>query len=163
MAHFAIRHFVNELQGEYQSRGEHLPLLYASYASLKKWLGDGYRVDGAWDLLELYLAETVAFWNRFERLFSRVFPLEWGILGEALLRAREQCATLHRHDLALSARDVAVHFVTHLREVKEEVGYDNDREECRARYEELVEQVTELHRTTSRSREQALYHLLPRR
>jgi hypothetical protein len=119
-------------------------------------------VDTAWDLLELYLAETVAFWNRFERLFSRVFPLEWGILGEALLRAREQCAAMHRHDLALSARDVAVHFATHLREVKEEADYLNDREECRARFEELVDQVAELSGTTRVTREQALYHLLPR-
>jgi hypothetical protein len=74
MAHFAIRHLVNGLQGEYQNRGPHLPLLYLAYASLKGWLKAGLRVDSASGLLDLYVQETVAFWNRFERLFERVFP-----------------------------------------------------------------------------------------
>jgi len=162
MAHFAIRHFVNDLQGDYQSEGPYLPLLYASYASLQGWLKDCYRLDTAWDLLEVYMAETVSFWNRFERLFERLFPLENGILDEALLRARSQCAALREHGLSLTARDVAVHFAAALREVKEACGYDNDREECRARFEELVGQVNALSGTTRMTREQALYHLLPR-
>ena len=90
------------------------------------------------DLLELYMAETASFWNRFERLF----PLENGILGDALARARSTCAALREHGLSLTARDVALHFAAALREVTEACGYDNDREECRARFEELSPRLT---------------------
>src|SRR5262249_29442463 len=88
MAHFAIRHLVHGLQGEYQNRGPHLPILYAGYASLNSWLKQGLRVGSASGLLDLYVQETVSFWNRFERLFERVFPLEAGILNEAFARAK---------------------------------------------------------------------------
>jgi len=162
MAHFAIRHLVNGLQGEYQNRGPHLPILYAGYASLNSWLKQGLRVGSASGLLDLYVQETVSFWNRFERLFERVFPLEAGILNEAFARAKQVCAAIRKADLRLSARDVAVHVADALREVKAECNYDNDREECRARFEELVAEVNHLSSTTRMTREQALYHLLPR-
>jgi len=162
MAGFAIRHFVNELQWDYQSVGSDLPLLYASYESLEAWLGDGYRLDSADDLLALYSDETIAFRNRFERLFRAVFPLEWQILTETLARARYKCSALREYGFSLTARDVAVVFAVTLQEVKAARHYDNNREECRARFEELVAEVNALTGSARMTREQALYHLLPR-
>jgi hypothetical protein len=93
--------------------------------------------------------------------FSNIL-LETGILNEALARAKQVCAAIRKADLRLSARDVAVHFADALREVKAECNYDNDREECRARFGELVGQVNARADTSRVTREQALYHLLPR-
>src|SRR4029077_11404858 len=148
MAHFAIRHCVNQLQVDYQSKGTPpLPLLYASYASLKQWLAEGLRVDSADELLGLYEAETEAFWTRFRRLFERLFPLEWLILEETFRRTSERCASCREFSLPLSAEDIAGHFTEFLREVKAEEGYHNDREECRARFNELVAEANHLSST----------------
>ena len=165
MAHFAIRHLVNEIQGDYQSKGDYLPLLYADYKTLKRWLAGDRLLDTASELLELYWVETVAFWNRFEHLFSFLFSNEWTILLETRNRARAHCAALRKHGLSLSARDVAVHFAAALREVKAEGGYLNDREEVRARFNELVWQVNRRYKRPdcNMTREQILSHLLPYR
>jgi hypothetical protein len=163
MAGFAIRHFVNQLQVDYQSEGAVLPLPYASYASLKGWLKDNLRVDSADDLLDLYLRETDAFWTRFSRLFERVFPREWSILEETFLRTRERCAARREHGLPLSASDIAGHFAFFLRKVKAEDGYLNDREICRSRFNALVKEVNALSSSSRMTREQALYHMLPRK
>jgi hypothetical protein len=162
MAGFTIRHFVNDLQVAYQSTGPRLPLLYASYSSLKDWLREDLRVDSADDLLELYIAETVAFWRRFQRLFERVFPRQWEILRTTLALAWNQCAVFRKVGRSLSASDIATFYAHCLAEAKLDAGYLNDREECRARFEELVAEVNASYRTTRMTREQALYHLLPR-
>jgi hypothetical protein len=162
MAGFAIRHFVNDLQTAYQSEGPRRPLLYASYASLKQWLREDLRVDSADDLLELYIAETVAFWRRFQRLFERVFPRQWEILRTTLALARTRCAVFRKVGRSLSASAIATFYAHCLAEAKLDADYLSDREEVRARFEELVAEVNHLSSTTRMTREQALCHLLPR-
>ena len=163
MTHFAIRHYVNYLQCEYQNVGTPLPLLYASYSSLKEWQDKRYRLDSAESLLALYEAETAAFWRRFQRLYERLFPREWSILDETISRTRERCAGRKEFSLRLSAEDIASLFADRLKEVKAEIGYDNDREMCRSRFIQLVKQVNDRSRDSRMTREQALYHLLPRK
>ena len=163
MSHFAIRHLVNELQVAYQSRGDPLPLLYASYSSLKEWRDTGLRVDSAEALLALYETESVAFYRRFERLFLRVFPRERQLLEYAFRRTIDWCENRKEFYLSLSAEGIAEAFARFLKEVKAEVGYKDDREECRFRFEALVEEVNRRAGSSSLTREQALYHMLPRK
>jgi len=163
MAVFAIRHLVNRLQFDYQSTGTALPLLYASYSSLKRWLGEGLRLESAEALLDLYEAETEAFWTRFQKLFMAVFPREWEILAKTYYRTRARCAARREKALPITANDVASHFALLLSEVKEEEGYLNDREMCRARFNQLVKEVNARASSSRMTREQALYHMLPRK
>jgi len=146
MAHFAIRHLVNQLQGDYQSRGNHLPLLYASYKTLKQWLADNRSVDTAQELLELYWGETVVFWNRFERLFSFLFPDQWSILQATLALASERCEGMREHGYPLSEPDIAKHFADCLAEAKLDADYINDRKEVRARRDKQSREVPGLFR-----------------
>jgi hypothetical protein len=164
MAHFAIRHLVNELQNDYQSEGDYLPILYLSYAALKRWLHDNLQLDTSQELFHLYCAETVSFWNRFEELFSFVFPQQWSLLLQARDRARKRCAMLRKHWVRLTARDVTQHFADCIGEVKEESSYPlPDRERIRARFNELVGEVNRRYKRidSHMSREQALDHILP--
>jgi hypothetical protein len=163
MSHFAIRHCVNLLQGKYQSDGTYRPIFYLSFASLKQWLADGLRLDSAEALLALYEAESDAFWRRFSRLFQCVFPREWGIIEEAFLRTGERCAGRHKIPVPLSAKEIAVYFASYLREVKAEAGYRHDREALRLRFIELYKEVNDRSRNSRMTREQALYHMLPRK
>ena len=162
MAHFAIRHFVNELQCDYQSRGDYLPILYLSYKSLRSWLDENVQVDTASELFELYAQETITFWNRFEELFSFVFPEQWSLLELAGDRARKRCALDRQCRIPLSAEGVAPHFRDCLEEVKAEADHLDDREILRARFNFLTKQINDRYYNSRMSREQALDDLLPR-